>query len=134
MVMVWGLHFCPGDMALENNDFLPYLLHREKDHMMMMNLIYPIIFGVRGLNTKNSQTTFYLINIELKQALERKNVYKYNYNVNQLHRKGKRDLWLLVCFCFCCWWIHSKVYQWCRKWTLPKNGFSDFCRLLSCAG
>lgn len=79
-------------MALENNDFLPYLLRREKDRMMMMNLIYPIIFGVRGLNTKNSQTTFYLINIELKQALERKNVYKYNYNVNQLHRKGKRDL------------------------------------------
>lgn len=59
-------------MALENNDLLPYLLHREKDRMMMMNLIYPIIFGARGLNSKNSQTT--LLNIELKQALERKNV------------------------------------------------------------
>ena len=59
--MVWGLHCCPGGMALENNDFLPYLLHREKDRMMMMNLIYPIIFGARGLNTKNSQTTFHLI-------------------------------------------------------------------------
>ena len=41
--MVWGLHCCPGGMPLKNNDFLPYLLRREKDRMMMMNLIYPII-------------------------------------------------------------------------------------------
>ena len=64
MVMVFRSPLFPRrerGRPLENSDFLPYYSHGEKDQMVMMNLIYPIIFGARGLNTKISQTIFCLI-------------------------------------------------------------------------